>query len=415
MLLPVPGFAEWRSLGVHDDGQQVINGLVVPGERGGIAILNEDGRIPVSMEEGCAVGLMFREKGMERMLESRRLEVGGKEYDLPEVISLRVEFEDMAAAQRALDQGVASGGKIYAGYLAEHLPTAEEPWLAGPVVRIKRGRVLPRKFVEVDGRRIEVDTAGEKFYEQVVGMLGREAVVPYVNQASVYGRRVGNRFVAKEIALRPIPDQVAGDVAGLPRLLTIGDSVSMNYGPGLREALRGRFNVHRPPTNSGPARRGVRRAGIWLGDYEKPGRQWDVISFNAGHWDAVRTKEEYQADLVWLVEQLRKTGAKLLWVTSCPVPNGYPAAGELVGGRAPGRTAGVMEKYLNPWAMEVIGRYPEIAVSDLWQFVKNHEGGMFCRWWRGRNVHFKGRQAAALGEELAGHVARVYGSPRNGE
>src|SRR5262249_32604041 len=47
------------------------------------------------------------------------------------------------------------------------------------------------------------------------------------------------------------------DVAGLPRVLIIGDSISIGYQPALREALKGKANVHRPGTNCGPTTRGV--------------------------------------------------------------------------------------------------------------------------------------------------------------
>ena len=95
-------------------------------------------------------------------------------------------------------------------------------------------------------------------------------------------------------------------------------------------------------------------------------------------------------------------------MTTCPVPNGYPEAGDIdVNGKAPGRTAGVMEKYLNPWAAEVMARHPEITVCDQWQYCKDHEKESYQEWWAGKNVHFGGPQAAALGQVLARHVEKV--------
>ena len=103
-------------------------------------------------------------------------------------------------------------------------------------------------------------------------------------------RRAGE--VASEVLLRPIPDPVASDNPALPRYLFIGDSISGNYDRGLREALAGKLNAHHPPTNCGPSRKGRERTNIWLGDYGKKGRHWDIISFNFGHWDS-----EHQAGL----------------------------------------------------------------------------------------------------------------------
>src|SRR5438477_12105372 len=56
------------------------------------------------------------------------------------------------------------------------------------------------------------------------------------------------------------------DVAGLPRVLIIGDSISIGYQVPLREALKGKANVHRPATNCGPTTRGVEQIEQWLGD-----------------------------------------------------------------------------------------------------------------------------------------------------
>lgn len=70
------------------------------------------------------------------------------------------------------------------------------------------------------------------------------------------------------------------DVAGLPRVLLIGDSISIGYTLAVRELLADKANVHRPPTNCGPTIQGVKQIDAWLGD----GR-WDVIHFNFGLHD----------------------------------------------------------------------------------------------------------------------------------
>src|SRR5437763_13743340 len=70
------------------------------------------------------------------------------------------------------------------------------------------------------------------------------------------------------------------DLAGLPRVLIIGDSISIGYQVPLREALKGKANVHRPATNCGPTTRGVEQIEQWLGD-----EKWDVIHFNFGLHD----------------------------------------------------------------------------------------------------------------------------------
>ena len=70
---------------------------------------------------------------------------------------------------------------------------------------------------------------------------------------------------------------------GLPRVLLIGDSISIGYTLPTRELLDGKANVHRIPTNGGPTTRGLEQLDRWLGD-----SRWDVIHFNFGLHDLKR-------------------------------------------------------------------------------------------------------------------------------
>ena len=231
-----------------------------------------------------------------------------------------------------------------------------------------------------------------------------------MNRATVIGRKKGDTLVADEIHIMPIGDQTSNDDPKLPRYLFIGDSISGNYDKGLRETLAKRFNLHHPPTNCGPSGSGKKNIVTWMGAFDQPGRHWDVISFNFGHWDAGSDKATYQSNLEAVIAQLKKSGARLIWITTCPVPRGTPVAEGLdEDGRASGRKTGVMEKYLNPWALEVMQRHPEITICDQWQFVKDHEKDLYETWWKGDNVHFSGKMADALGIFLGEQVAKVMG------
>ena len=114
------------------------------------------------------------------------------------------------------------------------------------------------------------------------------------------------------------------DVDGLPRVLLIGDSISMGYTVPVRELLKGKANVHRIPTNGGPTTRGLASIDEWLGEGE-----WDIIHFNWGIHD-LRHMEggkrqvepaEYEENLRTLVDRLKKTGATLIWATITPIPD----------------------------------------------------------------------------------------------
>ena len=120
----------------------------------------------------------------------------------------------------------------------------------------------------------------------------------------------------------------------LPRVLIIGDSISIGYTPPLRKILQGKANVHRIPTNGGPTTRGLAQIDQWLGD-----GNYDVIHFNWGLHDLkfVDSKgravpppnghhqvpiKQYEQNLKKLVARLKQTNAKLIWRNTTPVPPG---------------------------------------------------------------------------------------------
>ena len=134
------------------------------------------------------------------------------------------------------------------------------------------------------------------------------------------------------------------DDPSLPRVLLIGDSISIGYTLPVREMLAGIANVHRPPTNCGPTTVGLEQLDDWLGD-----GKWDVIHFNFGlhdlkyindKGDRVNPKQghlqvppdDYAENLTTIIERLKRTGARLIWRTTTPVPNG-------AFGRKPGMSA----------------------------------------------------------------------------
>lgn len=173
------------------------------------------------------------------------------------------------------------------------------------------------------------------------------------------------------------------DVPGLPRVLLIGDSISIGYTVDVQKMLEGKANVHRIPTNGGPTTRGLESIDSWLGD-----SKWDVIHFNWGLHDLkymndkgqlVEPSEghqqvpidEYKANLEKLVQRLEKTGAKLIWRNTTPVPTG-----------AQGRVVGDSARY-NAVAKEIMDKH-KITIDDHFDFVKPRMDELM----RPANVHF---------------------------
>jgi len=116
------------------------------------------------------------------------------------------------------------------------------------------------------------------------------------------------------------------DAEKLPKVLIIGDSISLGYTPILAKILEGKAVVTHCQGNAGPTIGGMRMIDKYIGD-----GGWDVIQFNWGLWDMYGWRyheqdispEAYEKRLEALVSKLEKTGAKLIWATTtppCPAP-----------------------------------------------------------------------------------------------
>ncbi|WP_437192517.1 SGNH/GDSL hydrolase family protein [Planctomicrobium sp. SH527] len=183
------------------------------------------------------------------------------------------------------------------------------------------------------------------------------------------------------------------DKPGLPRVLLIGDSISMGYTIPVRNRLEGKANVHRIPVNGGPTTRGVQQLDKWLGD-----GKWDVIHFNFGLHDVRYPNEaatnpelhqrqvsieEYEKNLNIIAERLKKTGAKLIWRNTTPIP---------VGARS--REPGDEVRY-NEVAAKVMKAH-QIPIQDLYTFVLPQTSELQ----RPKDVHFNSKGNAALADEV---------------
>jgi hypothetical protein len=196
---------------------------------------------------------------------------------------------------------------------------------------------------------------------------------------------------------KPAPDPALVpivDVPGLPRVLLIGDSISIGYTLPVREALRGRANVHRPPGNCSSTGYTLSKLEEWLGK-----GNWDVIHFNWGLHDAKLPPEGvrhappdvYEQNLRKLVTRLRATGAKLIWATTTPVPMG--------GNLAPNRRFDSVDKY-NAIAAKVMAEFG-VAKNDLNAAI----APQVAKFGRPNDVHFTAEGSAFLAEHVARSVA----------
>lgn len=189
--------------------------------------------------------------------------------------------------------------------------------------------------------------------------------------------------------------QSVEDVPSLPRVLLLGDSISMGYTLRVQAALAGRANVHRAPTNCGSTTKGLAEIDRWIGS----GR-WDVIHFNFGLHDLKFLKagvqavppDRYEANLRALVAKLEKTGARLVWATTTPVP---PKTKE---GQFP-RTPADVSAY-NDIAVSIM-REHGIATDDLYAAVADR----LAELQNPLDVHFNSKGSDVLGERVAAAIA----------
>ncbi len=193
-----------------------------------------------------------------------------------------------------------------------------------------------------------------------------------------------------------------GEQPGLPRVLLIGDSISIGYTIPVRKQLEGKANIFRPPVNCQHTGYGLAHLKTWLGT-----NKWDVIHFNWGIWDThlldekgtlvpspenmtgatplhIRyTPEQYRENLTALVKILKGTGAKLIWADSTPVMS---------------RTGARFEDIIirNAVADEIM-RAEGVAINDLYHFVLPN----VKEWQHADRVHFNDTGCNRLGERVS--------------
>jgi len=155
------------------------------------------------------------------------------------------------------------------------------------------------------------------------------------------------------------------DLVGLPRVLLIGDSISIGYTLQVRALLKDKANVHRIPINGGATEVGLEKMKDWLGD-----KKWDVIHFNFGLHDAKyasateqrASREVYLQHLQQLIDQMKAGGAKLVFATTTPVPE------KLQFGKAAGNRVFDSIPERNALAVELMKKNG-VVVNDLYALV----------------------------------------------
>jgi acyl-CoA thioesterase-1 len=188
----------------------------------------------------------------------------------------------------------------------------------------------------------------------------------------------------------------------VPRVLIIGDSISIGYTPHVQKLMEGKADVRRIEGNGGPSSNGMFLIDAWLGK-----EKWDVIHFNFGLHDLKRLDdgkhqvplEAYERYLRLIVQRMKKTGARLIWASTTPVPEGNVS---------PPRVPADVPMY-NAAAARVMKDHG-VPINDLYSFALSRLNELQ----RPVNVHFTDAGSAVLAAEVARALAgdTLYRPPR---
>jgi len=198
-------------------------------------------------------------------------------------------------------------------------------------------------------------------------------------------------------------------------LFVIGDSISIYYGPYLREMIKDKFSYDRE--------RGVEHA---LVDLDKPvganagdssmvleylqeerdlGRRYDILAISCGMHDLRRDREsnvvqieidKYKSNLEEIVKISKEISNEVIWISLTPIID------EIHNRRKAGvlRYSSDVEKY-NEVSTSVM-KDGKVKIIDLYNFTKNLGEDIYCD-----HVHFKDEVRRLQGAFIAGYLNSI--------
>jgi hypothetical protein len=156
----------------------------------------------------------------------------------------------------------------------------------------------------------------------------------------------------------------------MKRVLLLGDSIRMGYEPLVRKALAGAAELVAPEENGRFAKHTLWGVNLWIRDLGRP----DIVHWNNGLWDlhheapmveALTSLNEYIETLGRIFNELQRTGAKIFFATTTPIP--YDGTG---------RSNAEIDLY-NTAAVELM-KFNGVEVNDLNRLVKEDLAGNIC-------------------------------------
>ena len=194
-----------------------------------------------------------------------------------------------------------------------------------------------------------------------------------------------------------------------PRVLIIGDSISIGYTPYVKKAFQQEAFVvrpmmnHRNPENCAGTDKGLLQIDRWL---TIGGGQWDVIHFNFGLHDLKHVQpdtqknsnnpahpeqtplDEYETQLREITQKLKATGATVVFGLTTDFPAGVK----------PFRDPQSAIDY-NAVARKVMAEF-DIQINDLYTLSRDRMEEIQLP----MNVHFKPEGSKVLGQQVVEHI-----------
>ncbi|WP_454054305.1 SGNH/GDSL hydrolase family protein [Clostridium sp. Marseille-Q7071] len=198
-------------------------------------------------------------------------------------------------------------------------------------------------------------------------------------------------------------------------LFVIGDSISIHYGPYLREMIKDKFTYDR--------KRGLEHALVdldkpvganagdssmvleYLQEEHKLGSIYDVLIINCGMHDLRRDREsnvvqikidKYKSNLEESIKISKEMSKEVIWISLTPIID------EVHNARKAGvlRYSSEVEKY-NEISTSVM-KEGNVKIIDLYNFTKNLGGDIYYD-----HVHFKDEVRRLQGAFIAGYLNSI--------
>ncbi len=189
----------------------------------------------------------------------------------------------------------------------------------------------------------------------------------------------------------------------LPRVLIIGDSISLGYTPHVTKTLKSGAVIKHHKGNAEHTGTGLKKLDQWIGN-----TQWDVIHFNWGLWDlcyrhpeskvqghrdkvngtVTTTLVQYEKNLEALVIRLKMTNANLIWAHTTVVPENE--AGRFVGD----------DKRYNDVAVRIMKKH-KVPINDLNSLTRCFPSEYFTQ---PGNVHYTKRGYQKIARQVADKI-----------